>query len=130
MKPRARYHPFGIAVAEEALSRYFEDTRPDVHMASHREVRAEERSALEPVLHTDDTARVQTVPESHPGSLRRLLREVEGRTGHPVLLNTSLNNPGKPLALSARDAVEVFYTSGLNDIYLEGIRLTKPGEPR
>ena len=86
--------------------------------------------ALAPVLHTDGTARVQTVSESDSGSLHRLLEAVGERTGHPVLLNTSLNNPGKPLALSTRDAIEVFFTSGLDDIYLEGARVTKPEEPR
>jgi len=45
-----------------------------------------------------------------------------------VLLNTSLNVPGKPLALSPRDAVGTFFTSGLDDIFIEGVRLSKPGE--
>ncbi|MHC4860822.1 MAG: carbamoyltransferase family protein, partial [Planctomycetota bacterium] len=77
VKPRARYHPFGIAVPEGALSRYFDDVRPDAQMASHRVVKQEERDGLAPVLHTDGTARVQTVSASHSGSLLQLLEAVE-----------------------------------------------------
>lgn len=128
VKPRARYHPFGIAVPDSALADYFDDVRPDPAMASHRTVREDVREALAPVLHLDGTARVQTVPGNHPSSLPALLAAVGSRTGHPVLLNTSLNNPGKPLARTPRDAIEAFATSGLTDLYLEGIRLSKPGE--
>jgi len=128
VKPRARYHPFGIAVLESGLGRYFEDTRPDPDMTSHRTVREAARSDLDPVLHTDGTARVQTVAVNDTSRLPALLAAMEEKTGHPVLLNTSLNNPGKPLARSPRDAIEAWATSGLNDLYLEGIRLSKPGE--
>jgi len=97
-------------------------------MASHRAVREEARDQLAPVLHTDGTARVQTVAPEASGQLPALLRAMEERTGHPVLLNTSLNNPGKPLARSPRDAIEAWATSGMTDLYLEGIRLSKPEE--
>ncbi|MCU0726428.1 MAG: Sua5/YciO/YrdC/YwlC family protein [Planctomycetes bacterium] len=131
VKPRARYHPFGVAVAAGDLARYFTDSRPDPFMTSHRAVRPEVRTILAPVLHTDGTARVQTVPSDHPGSLHRLLRAMGDRTGHPVLLNTSLNIPGKPLATTVRDALGTFFTSGLDDLFLEGLGLVKaPEEPR
>ncbi len=126
VKPRARYHPFGVAIPEKDLGRYFADSRPDPHMSSHRRARPEAVAALAPVLHTDGSARVQSVAEDAPGSLLRLLREVERRTGHPVLLNTSLNVPGKPLATLPRDAVGTFFTSGLSDLFLEGFHLAKP----
>jgi carbamoyltransferase len=96
-------------------------------MTSHRTVREDARAALAPILHVDHSARVQTVPDRAPNRLPALLRAVGERTGHPVLLNTSLNVPGKPLALEVRDALETFFTTGLDDIYLEGVRLEKAG---
>jgi len=126
VKPRKRYHPFGIAVAEEHLAEYFEDVRPSPNMTSHRRVRVDAGEALGPILHTDGTARVQTVAPDVPGALHALLLAVRERTGHAALLNTSLNVPGRPLARTAREAVEIFYTTGLDDLYVEGVRLTKP----
>jgi carbamoyltransferase len=127
VKPRARYHPFGVAVLDSDLDRYFEDDRPEPYMASHRSVRKEMREPLAPIVHTDGTARVQTVDPDAGCGLAALLAALGEKADHPVLLNTSLNNPGKPLALTPRDAVEVFATSGLDDLFMEGIRLSKTG---
>jgi carbamoyltransferase len=88
----------------------------------------EMQDVLAPVLHTDGTARVQTVGGDHQGSLPGILRALKDRNGHAVVLNTSLNVPGKPLACSPRDAVGTFYTSGLDHLYLEGLRLDKERE--
>ena len=55
-------------------------------------------------LHVDNSARVQTVPETSESILRPILEAWYERTGCPVLLNTSLNVRGKPMVNNIEDA--------------------------
>lgn len=49
------------------------------------------------ITHIDGTCRIQTVGDKNP-VFRKLLTEFYNLTGCPVLLNTSLNFAGEPLA--------------------------------
>jgi len=66
----------------------------------------------------DLTCRAQLVPDDDDGGLADILRACEARTGHAVLLNTSLNLHGEPIARTARDALHVFRNSGLRYMQL------------
>jgi carbamoyltransferase len=70
------------------------------------------------------TLRVHTVDESEPRFLRLL--ELWGESsGTPVLVNTSFNGFHEPLVCSARDAIRVFYGTGLDVLALEDFLLRK-----
>jgi carbamoyltransferase len=77
---------------------------------------------MECITHVDDTCRIQTV-NKNGSSFRLLLEEFYKITGCPVLLNTSLNLAGKPIAGYIDNAKELFYGSNLdclvigNDLY-------------
>ena len=47
-----------------------------------------------------------------------LLKEYEKLTGVPVLLNTSLNNGGRPISGRIADALELYYTTDLDTIVI------------
>ena len=47
------------------------------------------------------------------------------RTGAPVLVNTSFNGFHEPLVCSPRDAIRVFYGTGLDVLALENFYLHK-----
>ncbi len=49
------------------------------------------------VVHVDGTSRVQTVKKSDAPRLHDLLLRWGKISGHPVLLNTSLNTRGEPI---------------------------------
>ena len=49
----------------------------------------------------------------------RLISRFHELTGVPVLLNTSFNVMGKPIAHSVEDAISVFYTSGIDLLVIE-----------
>jgi carbamoyltransferase len=46
-------------------------------------------------------------------------------TGVPILLNTSFNVMGKPIAHSVEDAISVFYTSGIDLLVIENHVIAK-----
>ncbi|MFD0804172.1 carbamoyltransferase C-terminal domain-containing protein, partial [Streptomonospora algeriensis] len=83
---------------------------PSPYMLFVHDVAERWRERIPAVVHTDGTARVQTVD---PGEelLNRLLRRFEARTSVPVLINTSLNTAGRPMVDSPRDALECFGSS-------------------
>ena len=69
---------------------------------------------LRAVTHIDNTCRVQSVDMNTNPIFYALLTEFYKLTGCPVLLNTSLNVAGRPLAASDKDAEELFMFSNLD----------------
>jgi carbamoyltransferase len=69
--------------------------------------------------------RVQMVNGQAPPRFRKLLSAFASRTGLPVLVNTSFNGFHEPIVCSPRDAVRVFYGSGLDALVLGQFVITK-----
>jgi carbamoyltransferase len=79
---------------------------------------------LDSITHVDGTCRVQEVNKQN-GIFRTLLAEFYNVTGCPILLNTSLNLAGKPLAASPEDALELFYNSDIDCLIIGDKKYTK-----
>jgi predicted NodU family carbamoyl transferase len=75
----------------------------------------------------DLTARAQLVPDELVCGLRDILRAYAARTGRGVLLNTSLNLHGEPIARTAHDALRVFQHSGRRYLQLGPCLVRKQG---
>ena len=69
--------------------------------------------------------RVQTVGAGRPAAFRRLLDAFGAATGMPFLVNTSFNGFHEPIVCRPRDAVRVFYGSGLDVLIFDQFVLTK-----
>jgi carbamoyltransferase len=72
------------------------------------------RSPFQAVVHTDYTARPQTVTNETNPKLYQLLDEVEKVSGHPILVNTSFNVRGEPIVCSAYDAYSCFMQTDID----------------
>lgn len=94
VKNREGYRPFGAAVLEEYTEEYFDLPYKDEFMLYTAKVK---RNGMEAITHVDGTCRVQTVGYRNP-VFRKLLEKFYALTGVPVLLNTSLNTAGRPIA--------------------------------
>src|SRR5262249_13737921 len=77
------------------------------------------------VVHRDGTARVQVVERDLHPRYYALLERLEALTGNAVVLNTSLNRQGEPIACSPRDAAVMFLGSDLRYLVLEDLLVTK-----
>jgi carbamoyltransferase len=111
IKNRETYRPFGASILEEYAHEYFEDLKDDPYMLYVGKFKHEKQ--LKSITHVDKTCRVQTVKKDS-GSFRLLLEEFYKLTGCPILLNTSLNIAGKPIAGYPSDAYELFRSSTLD----------------
>ncbi|MCA1563788.1 MAG: hypothetical protein LC804_27265 [Acidobacteria bacterium] len=126
LKHRTRHRAYGLSVPEDDVPTMLVGPPASRFMEFDYEVRDVER--LRNVLPEGAvTLRVQTIPTSDDASRRfRLLHKVFGEaTGLPALVNTSFNGFLEPIVCSPRDAVRVFYGTGLDMLVLDRFILRK-----
>lgn len=122
LKGREAWRPFAPAVLESQAEKWFSGMpSPSPYMLFTGAVTT---SQLPAITHADGTARVQTVDPSC-GDFFRVLEHFFARTGVPVVLNTSFNGPGEPIVESPADALRFLVNSGLDALYIGGMRVTR-----
>lgn len=121
IKHREHFRPFGAAVPQEDVSKFFDFDGEAPYMNIAVDVKDKE---LTSVTHIDNTCRVQTVPKGndHFSKLIRVYREM---TGDSVLLNTSLNIAGSPIASKMWEAKELFSKKDIDDMFIGNDHLSK-----
>jgi carbamoyltransferase len=77
-------------------------------------VQRNKQSVVPAVTHVDGTCRAQTVTESAYPKYYQLIKRFAEITGVPVVLNTSLNVMGNPIAMKPEDAIATFFSTGLD----------------
>ncbi|MEX0958202.1 MAG: carbamoyltransferase [Burkholderiales bacterium] len=128
VKYRESFRPFAPSVLREDLEHWFELDRDSPYMLlvanvagrRRREMSAAEqalfgidklnvpRSTIPAVTHVDYSARIQTVHRETNPRYHALLSRFKQRTGCPVLVNTSFNVRGEPIACTPEDAFRCF----------------------
>jgi len=124
VKRREDYLPLCCAVPAERAAEFFdvpagtEGLAPFLHVAAR--ARNGSAEAIPSVLQGDANARPQLVDRGTDPALHDLLVQFGERTGVPVLVSTSLNLRGDPIARGEADATAVFERSGLDLLAVEG----------
>jgi carbamoyltransferase len=104
IKKREPWRPFGASVKQDKSKDWF-DIEDSPYMLYNAQVK---NDGIPTVTHIDNTCRPNTVtPEMNP-AYYELLDEFEKLTGVPVLLNTSLNRMGEPIAGTRDQAIKLF----------------------
>ncbi len=111
VKFREPFRPFAPAVTEEDAFKYFDLKVKSPYMLLTFPVISTDIPA---VTHIDGSARVQTVSEESNPLFYKLLKRFGQIKGIPVLLNTSLNIRGEPIAMSPEDAYRCFEKSAMD----------------
>ena len=101
IKQRQKFRPFAPAILEEHCHDWFH--MPDHSRYMSYTYQCKRPDSIPACIHVDNSARVQTVPETSESVLRPILECWYERTGCPVLLNTSLNVRGKPMVNTIDD---------------------------
>lgn len=129
VKFREPFRPFAPVVLANHADAYFTLGQPSPFMSIASKVTDEARRAIPAVIHSNGTARVQTVTARQNPFLAEVLTEFAARTGHPVLINTSLNIKGKPICGTPDAALDCLTESGLDALMLENHWVTKTPNP-
>ncbi len=125
VKARSEFHPFGLSIAAEAAGELFEDVTKSPFLERTGRLRASALPKLPAVVTPGGRCRVQTVDKKRNPLFHELLLALGKKTGVPAVLNTSLNEPGRPMATSPREAIGGFYTTGLDALALGPFILLK-----
>ncbi len=119
---RERSRPFGVAVCEEAVPSLFCGPAASPFMEFQYRVRDDQFRHVMPAGAT--AIRVQTVAPDM-GLFWSLLKRMEQATGSSALVNTSFNAFHEPIVCNPRDAVRVFFGTGLDMLVIGRFILRK-----
>ena len=145
VKYRESFRPFAPSVIREHVQDWFEldcDSPymllvADVVPSRRRKMTAEQqqlfgieklnvpRSDIPAVTHVDYSARIQTVHADTNPRYHALLTAFEGKTGCPVLVNTSFNVRGEPIVCTPEDAFRCFMGTELDALAVGNCYLRK-----
>ncbi len=128
LKHRERHRTYGVSVPVEHVSRFFDG--PAVSHFMEYEYAPRDRERFRALLPEGcRTLRVQTVPREPDAGSSHLFRVLHDRfaeaTGVPVLVNTSFNGFLEPMVCSPRDAVRVYFGTGLDLLVIDKFLIRK-----
>lgn len=129
VKMREPFRPLAPAILLERAPSFFENFQESPYMERTLRWRPQVRTVVPAVVHPDGTGRVQTVDRDSNPRFRRLLEAFECETSVPLLVNTSLNIMGKPMAHSVEDAIAILATSDLDALAVEDVIFAKAWPP-
>ncbi|QYC45629.1 Decarbamoylnovobiocin carbamoyltransferase [Nonomuraea coxensis DSM 45129] len=127
VKGREWFRPLAPLVLAEHAQRFFDVDRPAPFMQYAVDVRPECRELLPGITHVDGTTRLQTVEPGRTPFLHALLTRWYERTGLPVLINTSLNGPGRPLTETPEHSIDTLRTTGMHALVMPPYLIRKVG---
>ena len=128
IKKREWYRPFAGIILKDKVHEFFVTNNINDYPFMTVGLKATDlaKKLVPGIIHIDGTCRIQTVSE---GFIFELLTEFYKKTGCPVLLNTSLNLAGEPLAQTKQDVLDILDKSKLDYAYfVEDNRLVKNKE--
>jgi len=116
IKLRELYRPVAPICLVDQAPQIFDPGSPDPYMLFDHQVRESWLDRIPAIVHTDGSARLQTVGPDHP-LLFRLLTAYHALSGVPVLCNTSANLPGRGFF---PDAISAIKWGGVQYVWCDG----------
>jgi carbamoyltransferase len=124
VKKREAFRPFAPSVLQEEAAAHFALDHPSEFMLETCAVRSP--LELPAITHVDGSARPQTVDAERAPRYAALIRAFAARTGCPLLVNTSFNVRGEPIACSPTDALVTMAESDIDCLVLEDFVIDRP----
>lgn len=127
VKLREEFRPFAPAALAEIANDYF-DMRGVVRSNFMEFVVPATplgRDKVKAVVHSDGSARIQTVERHINESFWKVIEAFGRRTGVPVVLNTSFNVRGEPIVCTPQDAIRCFLSTNIDLLALENYIVSK-----
>lgn len=117
IKKREWYRPFACTILKEKASKYFEINEEESSPYMMFVYKCK-NPQLKNVCSIDGYSRIQTLEKSFHPKYYDLINEFYKITGLPLVLNTSLNLPGRVLCEDSNDLFDMMKKSSLKYCYL------------
>jgi carbamoyltransferase len=124
IKYREPFRPFAPSILGEAVGDYFDQSYPDPFMIKVYHVLPEKQADIPAVTHVDGTGRLQTVHRETNPLYWQLIKEFEGHTGVPVVLNTSFNE-NEPIVCTPEEAIDCYLRTRMDVLAIGNYLVTK-----
>lgn len=123
VKKREPFRPFACSILLEESHKWFDMSLVDEspHMMYSFDVLPGVKDIIPPVVHVDNTCRIQTVTKTQNYHFYNLIKEFYNQTSVPILFNTSFNLAGDPIVETLEDAIRTLKNSELQYLYLPEI---------
>jgi carbamoyltransferase len=145
IKYRESFRPFAPSVLSEHVSEYFDLDRESPYMLLVAPVKESKRlplhetgdllngfgklkikrSVIPAVTHVDYSARIQTIKRDDHPLYYDTIDAFYGKTGCPVIINTSFNVRGEPLVCTPQDAFRCFMRTEMDYLVMGSFLLDK-----
>ncbi len=124
LKRREPWRGYALSGLPQTVAEHFDGPPRSPFMEC--DYRPRDRSRFRHLLPSPEAAvRVHTVSETALPRFTRLLEAFGDASGLPLLINTSFNGFHEPIVCSPRDAVRVFYGSGIDLLVVDRFLLRK-----
>jgi carbamoyltransferase len=128
IKFREGFRPFAPSVLADKASEWFDIECDSPYMLLVAQVRDGKR-VIPSVTHVDNSARLQTVTREESPLYYDVIKAFEGRTGVPIVINTSFNVRGEPIVCTPHDAYLCFMRTNMDHLVLGHHILDKQAQP-
>lgn len=125
VKHRESFRPFAAAVLLEDVAKYFDSGKESPYMLKVFHFAPAYRDMFPAVRHVDGSCRVQTVTKEENPQLHAVLVALKERTGHGIVLNTSLNIAGEPIVRTPGEAIRLFRSTEVDTLAMGPFVLRK-----
>jgi carbamoyltransferase len=124
LKQRKPWRGYALSALPKVVDQYFSGPSESPFMECDFRARDAERFA-HVLASPNASVRVQIVGADCPAGFKSLLEAFGNVTGIPCLVNTSFNGFHEPIVCTPRDAIRVFYGTGIDVLLLDRFVLTK-----
>jgi len=120
IKRRESFRPFAPSILKEYVEEYFTVTDVVPFMEKVFPIKEEKKATIPAVTHVDGTGRLQSVDRTVSPRYYALIDAFRGKTGVPILLNTSFNE-NEPIVNSPAEALDCFLRTQMDMLVMENI---------
>jgi carbamoyltransferase len=128
VKFRETWRPFSPSILDSVAAEMLPANSQDEYMCLSVQVDLKWQEQYPVLFARDGTTRPQVVTQQSNPEFHKLLGYFQERTGHGVLINTTLSRPGEALICTPEDAVSMFLGTDLDYLIMENLLVTKRPE--